>query len=162
MLNDLLLKMPEIQELLTGSEIFSSITSNLDTLITRNVSGYLFFSYVTQQSDISCSISCEYETYCFTPTLAQQKQPRLLQSQRDYQIGTWRFEHENKIKFKLDQYEVGVTLVQEKTVNVEIKHPELSYDSFQYTLGENGPNFGANYASVKSISPEMALLELSD
>ena len=29
-------------------------------------------------------------------------------------------------------------------------------------MGENTDEFGANYASVKSISPEIALLELSD
>ena len=45
----------------------------------------------------------------------------------------------------------------EKTLEIDL--PDS--DPFQYILGENTEFFGANYASVKSISPELAIQEIS-
>jgi len=77
-------------------------------------------------------------------------------------LGTWSFEHEDKVKIKLDDFSIGVTLIEPKMVNIKIEHPDIQYQDIEYRLGLNNGQFGANYASLRSVSPESAVAELSD
>jgi hypothetical protein len=44
---------------------------------------------------------------------------------------------------------------------IRIDHPDLPFEEFEYTLGENNDNFQAEWASLRSVSFKNALLELS-
>ena len=89
---------------------------------------------------------------------------RMLRDLQDktYKLGSWSFEHEDKVKIKLDDYSIGVTLIEPKMLNIKIEHPDIQYQDIEYRLGLNNGQFGANYASLRSVSPESAVAELSD
>ena len=57
-----------------------------------------------------------------TPTMADQaaESRRMLRELQEnpYKLGTWSFEHEDKVKIKLDDYSIGVTLIEPKMVNI--------------------------------------------
>ena len=47
--------------------------------------------------------------------------------EKSYKLGTWSFEHEDKVKIKLDDYSIGITLIEPKMVNIKIEHPDIEY-----------------------------------
>lgn len=55
-----------------------------------------------------------------------------------------------------------MTLIEPMIINIKIEHPSKDFDDIEYRLGLNNGQFGANYASLRSVSPESAMLELSD
>ena len=86
-------------------------------------------------------MECQQEYYCTATllseeqTLSDKSERRLLETQ-NFRLGTWSYEHENKLKFKLDRYSIGITQVEEGILNITIEHPKLSFDDIQFNINQ--------------------------
>ena len=82
---------------------------------------------------MTCAVFCKSKSHCSVPSLFDQisTSRRFLQDS-SFKVGTWNFEHENKLKFKVDQYDIGVTLIGENLLNIRVDHPDSEPRDIEY------------------------------
>lgn len=71
LMTDLIKKLPITNTFVNMGMNVRSVGEIVAELETNNAAGPLFLEYVAQQSSISCTVTCQQETYCLAPTLAE-------------------------------------------------------------------------------------------